>query len=419
MQNGFSFKLSEYLYWPNIRIKNINGNASFVQFAAPIRKKSEKKRQNYRGYFLDLKTLHYSITNELCDDVYTAMHVKNKPKLETKISLKSIQNSLEKTITTHQLYQKSIRQFTDVFLLPEEFANKMYSPASIAKKYVEKLGILPFLQKNPNFPKGILGFLMSSYYGGRTEVRIRRKPVEVSYLDFTSMYPTMFVLMGMNRFLTSDKISFEYTKEKTQELLNKITLEDVSDRKLWGNITTICKIKPDSDILPIRSDFGKGKTQNIGLNYLKSTDDTLLWYTLPDIIASKLLTGKTPIIEDAITFTPNGTQEFASDDVEILKDIAVNPAKDDFIKQLIEKRLDLKNNDDDSDIQNILKIIANAASYGIHIQINSEKRQSANTIHGLTSFECKSEENRISFCIFQSHHCNVSNSRCKIDSCSS
>ena len=392
MQNGFSFKLSEHLYYPNIRIKSINGNASFVQFAAPIRKKSEKRRQAYRGYFLDLKTLHYSTTNESCESIFEAMHVENKPQIKSNISLELIQHSIKKTIATYQLYQKLIREFTDVFLLPEEIANKMYSPASIAKKYVEKLGIKPFLQKNPDFPKEVLGFLMSSYYGGRTEVRIRKKPVKVSYLDFTSMYPTMSVLMNMNQFLTSEKISFEHTGEKTQELLNKITPEDVSDGKLWGKITTICKIRPDNDILPVRSNFGKSKTQNIGLNYLKSVDDTLLWYTLPDLIASKLLTGKTPIIEDALTFTPTGTQEVASDDVEILKDIAVNPAKDNFIKQLIEKRLEIKNNDDDSDIQNILKIIANATSYGIHIQINSENKQSDNTLHGLTSFECKSDK---------------------------
>ncbi len=392
MQNGFSFKLSGHLYHPNIRIRSINSNASFVQFAAPIRKKSEKRRQNYRGYFLDLKTLNYSMTNESCEDVFEAMHVENKPQIKSNISLESIQHSIEKVMTTHQLYQKLIQQFTDVFLLPEEIANKMHSPASIAKKYVEKIGIKPFLQKNPDFPKEILGFVMSSYYGGRTEVRIRKKPVKVSYLDFTSMYPTMFVLMNMSQFLTSEKISFKHTREKTQELLNKITPEDVSYRKFWGKITTICKIRPDNDILPIRSNFGKGKTQNIRLNYLKSADETLLWYTLPDIIASKLLTGKTPIIEDAITFTPTGTQEFASDDVEILKNVTVNPAKDDFIKRLIEKRLEIKNNDDDSVVQNIVKIIANAASYGIHVQINSEKRQSDNIVHGLTTFECRSDK---------------------------
>ncbi|MDH5463117.1 MAG: hypothetical protein OEY17_07240 [Nitrosopumilus sp.] len=337
MQNGFSFKLSENLFYPNIRIRSINNNASFVQFAAPIRKKSEKKRQTYRGYFIDLKTLNYSMTNESCEDVFEVMHVENKS--QSKISLESIRHNIEKTMTTYQLYQKLIRQFTDVFLLPEESANKMYSPASIAKKYLEKLGIKPFLQKNPDFLKEIIGFLMSSYYGGRTEVRIRKKPVRISYLDFTSMYPSMFVLMNMNQFLKSEKVSIKHTTEKIQELLEKITPESVSGNGFWCNVMTICRIRPDNDILPARSDFGKGKAQNIGVNHLKSTDDTALWYTLPDLIASKLLTGRIPTIDDAITFVPQGVQEFPNDNVQILKDITVNPAKDDFIKQLIEKRL--------------------------------------------------------------------------------
>jgi len=394
MQNGFSFKLSEHLFYPNIRVKSINGNASFVQFAAPIRKKSEKKKQTYRGFFVDLKTLHYSMTNESCENIFEVAKIENytvEPK--SKILLESIQHNIEKTITTHQLYQKLIRQFTDVFLLPEESASKMYSPASIGKEILKKLEIKPSLQKNPDFPKDILGFVMSSYYGGRTEVRIRKKPIKVSYLDFTSMYPTMFVLMKMNQFLVSDKITFQHTTQKTQGLLDKITPEAVSDRNLWENVTTICKIKPDNDILPVRSNFGKGKVQNIGLNYLKSTDNTTLWYTLPDVIASKLLTGKTPTIEDAITFAPKGMQGFPRENTEILKDVFVNPAKDDFIKQIIEKRLELKSTDNnDSNIQNILKIIANAVSYGIYIQVNSENRSSDNTVHGLTSFECHSNK---------------------------
>ena len=126
---------------------------------------------------------------------------------------------------------------------------------------------------------------------------------------------------------------------------------------------------------------------------MKSTDGTSLWFALPDVIASKLLTGKIPIIEDAITFVPKGMQGFPSENTEILKDVFVNPAKEDFIKQIIEKRLELKSTDnDDSNIQNILKIIANAVSYGIYIQVNSENRQSDNTVHGLTSFECHSNK---------------------------
>ena len=395
IQNGFSFKLSENLYHPNIRIRSINGNASFVQFASPIRKKSEKKRSSYRGFFVDVKTLNYSMTSKSSESIFDIS--KDKINLDETSKqntlLKSIQHNINKTVTIKLTYQKLIKQFTDIFLLRPEYANKMYSPASIAKKYIEKLGIRPFLQKNPGFSKEVLGYVMSSYYGGRTEVRIRKKPVKVTYLDFTSMYPTMFALLGLNRFLVSEKITIIHNKEKTQEFLDKISIEDISKRGFWPNLVTICKIRPDNDILPVRSSFGKGRTQNIGVNHLESTDGTSLWYALPDVIASKILTGKTPVIEDAITFVSKGIQEFPDESVELVKDVTVNPARDDFVKSLIQKRLQVQRNNDDVDDGNeqstILKIIANAASYGIHIQVNSENRQSENTVYGLKSFECK------------------------------
>ena len=181
----------------------------------------------------------------------------------------------------------------------------MYSIASIGKLYLEKLNIKPLLEKNPNFSKDVIGHLMSAYYGGRVETRIRKTPVPVTYLDCTSTYPTLFSLMGMYSFLTAEKIETSYTTEKTQEFLDEITLQDISKKETWKHLTTICKVVPDGNLIaPVRSGYGSKKTQNIGVNYLKSTDETSLWYTISDIVASKLLTGHVPIIEKAITFTP-------------------------------------------------------------------------------------------------------------------
>ena len=145
-------------------------------------------------------------------------------------------------------------------------------------------------------------------------------------------------------------------------------------------------------IVPVRSGYGSKKTQNIGVNYLKSTDGTSLWYTVSDLIASKLLTGHTPTIEKAITFHPVGVQQKIPDEkIEIFKGIAINPRNENFIEQLIEKRLEMKQSSvDDSEIdktiQNTIKIIANTASYGIHIQVNSQKSERQNelvTVYGV------------------------------------
>ena len=197
--------------------------------------------------------------------------------------------------------------------------------------------------------------------------------------------------MGMYQFLSAEKIEHSITTEKTQKFLDGITLQDISQKETWKNLATICKIVPDgSMIVPVRCSYGSKKTQNIGVNYLKSTDGTSLWYTVSDLIASKLLTGHTPIIEKAITFAPVGIQQNIPDEeIDIFKGVTVNPREENFIEQLIEKRLEMKQCTVDCDvdkiIQNTIKIIANTASYGIHIQVNteSEKQNEPVTVYGI------------------------------------
>jgi len=392
VQDAFSFKLVENNpRLPSIRIKSINSDAAFMQFVTPLRTKSEKKKipthKVYRGYFLDLKTLGYAMSNESFDGMYDIVRifgVDTNLQNKKRITKESIQNNVEKSLVIHKLYSKIISVLVDTFLIKPNNANKLYSPASISKLYLEKLNIKPLLEKNPNFSKEIIGHLMSAYYGGRVETRIRKTPIPVTYLDCTSTYPTLFSLMGMYSFLIAEKIETSYTTKKTQEFLDEITLQDISKKETWKNLTTICKVVPDGDmIVPVRCSYGSKKTQNIGVNYLQSTDGASLWYTVSDLIVSKLLTGHVPIIEKAITFTPVEIQQNIPDEkIEIFKGVTVNPRNENFIEQLIEKRLEMKQSPADFEmnkiIQNTIKIIANTASYGIHIQVNSEKSENQN-----------------------------------------
>jgi len=93
----------------------------------------------------------------------------------------------------------------------------------------------------------------------------------------------------------------------------------------------------------------------------------------------------------AIIFAPVGIQQnIPNENVDIFKGVTVNPRNENFIEQLIEKRLEMKqsssNSGIDKTIQNTIKIIANTASYGIHIQVNSEKSEKQNepvTVYGI------------------------------------
>ncbi len=398
--DAFSIKLVDGIpRLPAIRINSINGNAAFIQFATPLRTKSEKKKvpthKVYRGYFLDLKTLGYAMSNESFDGIsHVARTFGIDANLQNKrgITKDAVRNSVEKTLVLHKLYCDITFVLQDTFLVKPNNANKLYSPASIGKLYLEKLNIKPLLKNDPDFSKEVLGNLMSAYYGGRVETRIRKTPVPVTYLDCTSTYPTLFSLMGMYQFLAAEKIDRSNTTQQTQKLLDEIILQDISRKETWKSLATICKVVPDGAmIVPVRCGYGSKKTQNIGVNYLKSMDGASLWYTLSDLIASKLLTGHIPIIEKAITFNPIGIQQNIPDeDLDIFKGVTVNPRKENFIEQLIEKRLEMKQSSSnsviDKTIQNTIKIIANTASYGIHIQVNSEKSEKQNepvTVYGI------------------------------------
>jgi DNA polymerase elongation subunit (family B) len=235
---------------------------------------------------------------------------------------------------------------------------------------------------------------MMAYYGGRTEVRVRRQPVRVAYLDFTSMYPTTYALYNMDRYLKADRIKPRECTEDVQLLLNRVSLEDVIRKDFWPGMVVICKIRPDDDVLPIRATYGKDQVYTIGVNHVKSNGPTL-WYALPDLIASKFLSGKVPIIDEAIIFEPEGLQDDLQS-VEILPGVTVSPGED-FIKKLIEERLKIKkqmkvsSGDERHQLdlrQNILKIVANSTSYGIFIEANANPTDGVPIkVYGGESFE--------------------------------
>lgn len=391
--NGISLKLSEKPWYPGIRIKSRDSKRAFINFTIPgYRKESEKKRKSYRGCFIDLRTFLFALTNQSYN-LKTALEdfqcKRRKIEVETHgvITEEYIDYNINDTLATYDLYQKALERYS-LFCLNKE-PNKLYSPASIGKAILDKIGIRSFDKKNPDFPPEIKGYLMTAYYGGRVEVRIRKKPIRITYLDFTSMYPSLYVLLGLDKILKAEKVTYVDSTKETQDFLNRVTLEDLRNKQSWQSFNCICRVKPENDILPVRSHYDNKHVYNIGVNYLKS--DVSLWYALPDLIASKLFTGKTPIIEEAITFKPDSVQPGLRE-IELLKGISLKPEEDIF-KKLIEERLELKDlmkkskGGEEKQLklkQNILKIIANSASYGIYIEINtSDQEQTDLSVYGL------------------------------------
>jgi hypothetical protein len=148
----------------------------------------------------------------------------------------------------------------------------------------------------------------------------------------------------------------------------------------------LVQVSPDADIVPVRARYGQENMATIGLNYLSA--DRPLWFTLADCVASKLLTGRAPNVIQAIRFEPNVVQkELRPIAIAGNKEYRINPATDDFYKRVIDLRRSVKgelksskaNKADASEIKRLdseqlaLKILANATSYGVFIELNVEE----------------------------------------------
>lgn len=363
MKNGFSFKLSKNRALPRIKIKHLDNTKSFIRFGKSL-------YGNFGGHFLDLKTLAVALTDDKHITLKKASKIFNKKykKIEDiehgKITEKYIEYNINDTLATHELYEKlreELKRYSINIPITE-----VYSSASLGKACLEQLGIKPFFEMNPDFPKETLGYLMSAYYGGRSEIKIRKTPVKLTVMDFLSMYPTMFIMTDLWDLLIANEIEWFDDTENVRKFIDDITLEDLKNPETWKKLNVIAKVLPENDILPARMKYGDKNTFNIGANYINSKIP--LWYTLSDIIASKILTGKAPKILNAIRFIPKGKQ--TSLEKSAILEIEIDPVKQNLLKIIIEEREKSKHLGEEFR-QKALKILANATSYGIFVEINT------------------------------------------------
>ena len=118
-------------------------------------------------------------------------------------------------------------------------------------------------------------------------------------------------------------------------------LEDLIDKKVWSSMQGIALVDLNEDYFFIRSRFGNKITHNIGMAYLSGKQ---LWYAYPDIIASKIKTGRAPKIIKAYKFVPVGLQPTLKS-IKLFG-LSVDPRTTNFIKLLIEHRLESKRKSD-------------------------------------------------------------------------
>ena len=307
MRGGFTFTISSDLvkkrFKPNCQIKHLSRNCSFIRFASPMGQRdarSERKRGSYNsprpGHFVDVKTLANAMFARgfSLADLSKFLKVEN-PKLDFDdfagpVSDTMIEYAVRDVQTTWECYFE-LTQRMDALQLSTLPPEKAYSDASIGKAYLSEIGIKTWQQCQPQFPRQMLANIMSTYFGGRSEVRIRRELRQVMMCDFLSMYPTVCTLMRLWRFVISDGMTTQDATADAKDILENADLDWLQQPPSWSQLAMLVRVKAQGDIFPVRAAYVEGEQSTIGLNHLTS-GDTSLWFTLADCIASKLLAGK-------------------------------------------------------------------------------------------------------------------------------
>jgi hypothetical protein len=400
---GFSFCLWSYQdrqgrertdgFRPRVCIKNIDRNRSLIGFTGrnspdqvdliPEGSTSGKPQPGYkfRGHFLDLKTLAFALTDEgysleTACEAFGVQRRKQRPVRHGSITNESIHDIRLDVWAMSELAAKLVGELAEhPISVPPTYA---FSPASIGKGYLRAMGIRPVLKRQPSFPKEYLGYAQTAFFGGRTSVHIRKVVCPVVYTDFLSMYSTVNTLMGLWRLVIAGEIRvIEHCKDRVEAFLRKLNPDALFEPETWTRMNGFVKVVPNGDVLPIRSQFSPASNDwQVGLNHVYAEKEDALWYSIPDVVASILATGRVPEIVDAFLIEPSGVL-FEAIPTKLRGIVPVDPEREDLFRVIVEERLRLSSRGDQSDtetkrLEKALKILASATCFGIYAQMDRQ-----------------------------------------------
>jgi hypothetical protein len=393
MHGGFTFRLSRNRHWPAVQVKHLSQRAALIRFVAQRGKVAGRgmRRRGHRlatrrGYFLDVKTLAAALTSRSFSLATLAEFLDVPGRKQTvdehggSLTEAYLDYAMQDVQVTWECASALRRRYEDHGLKSTP-AHRILSEAGLGKAYLKEMGVRPWREVQPDANPALIGTVMGTYYGGRSEVHIRRDVRQVAYCDFLSMYPTVCCLMGLWRFVVAEGVDHHDATDEVRALLASIALPGLRRPEAWGHLCVLVQVLPDCDLFPVRAKYGHDTHYTIGLNHL--TSDTPMWFTLADCIAAVILGGKVPNMLRAMRFTPRRCQaDLRSVAIAGNPAYRVDPRTNDLYRSLIELRAEVKNRSLGAeqgdrlrrDIeQQALKILANSTSYGIFVELNVER----------------------------------------------
>ena len=188
MRGGFSFKLSRNTDWPRVRVRHISQRMAFIRYGAPPKKRTPAGQANKglsvpprRGYFVDVKTMAAALLSEsfnlarLTETLKTEHQKAESDEHGGPLTAEYVAYGLNDVQATWECHQKLAARLVSYRLSTIE-AHMLYSEASLGKAYLRVMNVQPWTKAQPDFPPELIGQIVSTYYGGRAEARIRRRP---------------------------------------------------------------------------------------------------------------------------------------------------------------------------------------------------------------------------------------------------
>ncbi len=230
----------------------------------------------------------------------------------------------------------------------------------------------------------VLGYAMSAFFGGRADARIVRVPVPVAPVDATSMYPLVHANLGTWHLLTARAIRAVDAREAVRSLLARgDLLEGCLDCRFWRRSIGVTLVELEDvagSILPVRAAYDPyAADPGIGVNplYYKGR----LWYMLPDVIASVLLSGIVPHVRRAIRLIGIARQP-GLHLVRLRGHCLIDPLRDDPFVVMIDERQRVRQDRRLPDVerewrQRSYKITANSGVYGVPARFDRREVSSA------------------------------------------
>jgi hypothetical protein len=184
--------------------------------------------------------------------------------------------------------------------------------------------------------------------------------------------------MGLWKYVVAEEIAVvSMSVSETIHFLEGISAEMLFRPETWTRLPAFVRVIPQGDILPTRAKYSlESNDYQVAINHLHATSDGPkdgLWYALPDLVASVLLTGRIPTVAEAFRIVPKGQLPGLAP-IRLRGTVTVDPRRQDFFRTVIEERKRLAasrelSREERARLDRALKVLANATSYGIFAEM--------------------------------------------------